>query len=62
MLTQALKRAAPVSVRTFGFKFPKHKELFAEDYYEPEQESGYDHSYPAGQDVHDYSKPTHRAT
>lgn len=49
MLTQALAKLrfplAPAQ-RAFSFKFPSHKELFADDYYDPKREtpdSPYDH-------------------
>lgn len=68
MLTQALKRLtyAPLNAtRAFSFKFPKHNELFADDYYDPkkdDEETPYDHKFPGGADYEDYEKPTHRKT
>jgi hypothetical protein len=67
MLTKALKRYTIVpnfsASRAFSFKFPKHNELFADDYYEPKQnenETPYDHKFAGGDDVENYEKSTHR--
>jgi hypothetical protein len=60
MLTQALKRLyvpTTPAQRAFSFKFPQHKELFADDYYDPKkevEESPYDYNHPDGADYENY--------
>ncbi len=71
MLTRALTnlhpaRALAPAARAFSFRFPKHSELFADDYYDPqksgaeESSTAYDHDFPRGDDFEDFEKPTHR--
>jgi hypothetical protein len=44
-------------------RFPKHKELFAEDYYEADDDTNpYDSQFPGGNDTVSYDKPNHRVT
>ena len=47
-----------------GFKFPKHKELFAEDYYEDGQgkTNPYQKPFVLGDDLEKFDKATHRST
>ena len=58
--------AQGLSARTMSSlgRFPKHKELFAEDYYEADGQevNPYDTQFPGGPDTLSYDKPTHRVT
>ena len=47
-------------------RFPKHKELFADDYYEnaekEEESNPFNPSFPGGKDTESFTEPTHRST
>ena len=74
MITKALKQhaawsslvARPIAMfNTSSFKFPKHKELFAEDYYDDDQQENNPYKgapFPGGQDFNDHAKGSHRST
>jgi hypothetical protein len=69
MITKALKRHFATRHAQAGnsFNFPKHKELFTEDYYNPEDANAappnaYRSGFVYGADNVDFQKPVHRAT
>jgi len=47
-----------------NFRFPKHKDLFTEDYYDDSKDSKnpYESEFPGGKDYQDFNAPTHRST
>jgi hypothetical protein len=49
---------------TGSFKFPKHNELFTEDYYDEgkDQSNPFDKEFSGGPDFLNQDKPTHRST
>lgn len=73
MITKAIQNytsgALSFSVRLFAtsnegsFKFPKHKELFAEDYYDNEADKNpYDKAFAWGKDGENFDKGSVRST
>lgn len=66
MLTKSTPGCNTLRRALFGtsFKFPKHKELFTEDYYDESKDSKspYESEFPGGPDSEDFNAPSHRAT
>jgi hypothetical protein len=58
-----LARRAFATANEGTFKFPKHKELFAEDYYDAEGEKNpYDKAFAWGQDYDNFDKGAVKST